>query len=256
MTETPDLGAATGDAMAVLRLLADDKVEHPTDITEEIGSVNHRYARELLGLLVTQGLAEQVDGEEGGEWVTRWHATESGSILARQTAAWLNGSSTETTGHSPKEHKMPNKTKTASKAKATATKTPKTLKDCGCGCGTQVKGQFAQGHDARMVSQEVAKITAPSQVQAVRNSIAKSFSEHLAAKFETAAHNRIAKANAPKRERKAAAPRKSTSKPKTVEAKVGRWTKTGHLTAEGDLVTTNAKGQEQVIAKGKFQLVK
>jgi hypothetical protein len=266
------------------------QIEHPTDVVEELPGVNHRYARELLGMLVTDGLAEVHDDPHGGADV--WRLTQKGSDLAQQRRHMVELN--QHTGHQPKETPMAStKTKT-SKTTTPAAKATKTgeARFCGCGCGAQVAGksQFRQGHDARMVSQVVAAVTGwngkgktaavlppvftPDEVKSatagsmdIQESITRTtkaieayFGSKLAAKANAALMSGWDKAVGPstkvgggsKTRGKSA---KKAEAPKVVKAKVGRWTKEGHLTAEGDLITTDAKGNEQVVAAGKFKLI-
>lgn len=271
----------TAEGARVLDLIHLGAVEHPGDVVEEIPGVNHRYARELLGMLVTDGLAEVVDNPQGG--ADMWRLTQEGANLAQERRRMVELK--KHTGHTPKETPMAS-TKTRKSTKTT--RKPTTVPNdggnrvCGCGCGAIVAGKsvFRQGHDARMVSQLVAAVigggsskaaaivppafseqdtktvTGSEDIQhridVATASVAAYFGDRLADKAHNAMMNGWAKYDKPEPTRKAG---KAAKAPKVVQAKVGRWTKEGHLTAEGDLVTTDAKGREQIVEAGKFKLI-
>lgn len=243
----PDGGVLPGDALRVLDLLERNAIDSPTDVTEEIGSINHRYARELLGLLSVQRLAELDQNHAEGQI---WRITDAGRELAQANRSMVQLSQNANHRPQPKETKMASK-----RTKPVAKQSKRQPKGCGCGCGTQVMGTFAQGHDARMVSLEVGKVTTQAQADQAAGRIDKQFGSALAAKFANAAHRKLNKPE-PKPRKRAVDAKDGGKTGKRVTAKVGRWEKQGHLTAEGDLVTTDAKGREQVIAKGKYTLVK
>lgn len=123
---------------------------------------------------------------------------------------------------------------------------------CGCGCNQRVAGKtiFRQGHDARMISLTVVRTYTESDREANYLRIQRRFGRKLADKYSAAAYRKINRALPADDEID-----DGVVAGRPVTAKVGRWTKEGHLTAEGDFVTTDAKGHEVIVAKGKYQVI-
>jgi hypothetical protein len=266
---------ANADTKRVIHLMDLGAIVNPTDVVEEIPGVNHRYARELLGALVAGGRAEVIEDADGDD---TWRLTEAGRKLAKANQSVVNLPQTATTGQSTKEPKMTKTTKTTAAKNTTGT--------CGCGCGAETnrKSMFRQGHDARMVSQLVAAVVGGAntakaaaivppafdtkdakvvvgkddiqhRIDVAAANVTKAFGEKLGVKAYGALMNGWQNFDKPSKAAAKKAPAAKKPAVKQVEAKVGRWTKTGHLTAEGDFITTNAKGAEVVVTKGKYVLI-
>ncbi len=260
------------DALRALDYIHNTDVDNPVDLAGKM-RINTRYARELIGLLHHDGLVT----ESGfGGWTTTF---EGRAALQLDTLASgvVDLPQNAHTGHQPKENPM-----TSTKSDKVQSK-PVELRKCSCGCGEIVAGKskFRQGHDARMVSQLVAAVVGAgitaangtfkgatpvvppafnavdakmvvgnediqARINTATDAVAGLFGDKLAAKFNGAAMSGWAKYDKPER-----APRAAKA---AVEAKVGRWTKSGKV-VKGEFVYTDAKGVEVRVAKGKYTLV-
>lgn len=116
----------------------------PSEVTESVDGVgNVRFARELLGTLVTAGLVAESEGEDGIVFQTTPHTYDDIDRSEAETIIdqWLD----IPTADSKESTMIDTKTKPAAK-KAEATFHP-----CYCGCGENVpsKSFYRPGHDAR-----------------------------------------------------------------------------------------------------------
>lgn len=203
----------------------------PTEVADlpEVGNV--RYARELLGTLVTAGLVSEqdVNGEE-----TVWQTEVTYDHATREEAeatidAWL---ATDPEFHAPAEKPARRQGK-ATKAN------PAGLPLCLCGCGTPGKSNYRPGHDARHagnVAREVlaGKIAVTGILAAVHGSQA--LAQKVAAQVQRG-NNKVANATSAKS-------RSSRTRHSLIGqaawVKVGRWTYDGEVTS----VTVDGKGKE------------
>lgn len=195
----------------------------PVSTSDLVGpGVNHRFAREVLGLLTNHGLVTEVpDDEHGTHEAYYWDSEDEALALFDQEFG------TPTTPTTKKE--------------TPAVKTPKTteIRQCACGCEQYVAGRatFRPGHDARMVGQlardlatgdgayvkaitGVTPAVAPStqeQIDQVANVIRIRFSPALADKVRSAATRAWERTNrTPAQATEEVAP--------FPDVKVGRWT--------------------------------
>lgn len=246
------------DATRTLELLVDGRIANPTDLGAQL-RINARYARELMGLLVAHGLAQVND--HGDEY--SWEPTERGERLAPDAVAMVQwnrkGGEAPTTGQTGGTMAQ---TKGATKgAKTKTVKAVKAKVQCACGCGGETGRVFAQGHDAKMVSQSAKAVTTEAEAATKRAEIAKQFGDKLAAKFESAAANVLAKASAKADRATARAAKAATggskakATAKVVTAKVGRFERTGTVQRDGSFKYADAKGATKTAAKGKYSLV-
>lgn len=208
------------DIVKTLRLLVDGKITNPTDLSTQ-AKINNRYARELMGLLVAHQLAQVVEHVDE----LSWEPTEAGHRLAEEVARMIEwnrkGEGPRTTGQRGQDMARNTGAKSAKKA---APKAAKEKVPCACGCGQTTGRQFAQGHDAKMVSEAAKAVTGVGEVATKRAAIAKQFSEALASKFESAATNRLTKSDAKAAAAKARA-EASAAKAKAKAAKAAKATK-------------------------------
>lgn len=244
----------------------------------DIKPENSRYGRELIGLLAHHGLifasksgvgwlASQFAGQRGEEEQFEKAFGQPLDSLARDVVG-LNQKPATTS----KENRMAS-TKTAKSTKTTAApKAPKAPNLCYCGCKTQIssKSTFAQGHDARYISNLVADsvtgngvkvagehvdgaIDIQERINQVTKLVEKHVSTPLANKYHQAAMNawdKAVKQQAPKAPRAARASKPKAAK--VVRAKVGRWTVEGVVTADGFAYQTKA-GESKLASK--YELV-
>lgn len=125
----------------------------PTEVAAEVDGVNNvRFARELLGTLVTAGLVAEGEGDEGAVWQTYPDTYDS---INRDEAERLIDTFLNTAS---KENTMSTATKTRPAPKAK----DEGFHPCYCGCGDNVpsKSFYRPGHDARhagVVGRKVAE---------------------------------------------------------------------------------------------------
>lgn len=239
-------------------------------------AINSRYARELTGLALNQQLVRIEERAVGDVLILTWEGIQHLETLDKQDL-------TRSQGHDLLKVKgKGNQTNERRPAMAKETKIEFTK--CGCGCGEDIGGKatFRQGHDARMVSQLVAAVVGqdagarrnkqanpvvppvftkdeaemavgPHDIQDRITRTVKAVEAHfgskLAAKADSAmmnGWNREVGRNA------SGTPRVAKAKVE-ITAKVGRWTKTGTVDSKGRFHTQDAKGNPQLIEKGKYQ---
>lgn len=125
-----------------LAVFTDPNPTSASDIAEleEIGNI--RFARELLGVLSTHDLIEEVEDNTSVGWSVP-NAAETDFDSALNTVNQFLG-----TNNTNKEKKM---SKTASKDKPAKVEKEETFHACYCGCGENVpsKSFYRPGHDAR-----------------------------------------------------------------------------------------------------------
>lgn len=231
--------------------------------------INHRYARELLGLAAHYGWAEEAesDWETGAYQIT----TRGRAALDSESQVWFTGS-VRGDHRERGGHKMATKTRASTEIE---------FRGCACGCGQTVAGKsiFRQGHDAKMVSQLTSAVVGHGKAEAVvppqfsgeaeatvtstediqhRINVATAeverlFGARLAAKAHSALMNGWANYDKPKRARgKGKVDGKAIE---VVKAKVGRWEREGFVDSKGTFKYKDAKGETKTAAKGKYTLV-
>lgn len=197
----------------------------PGDIVESSeGRVNMRYARELLGTLVTANLltVTDVNGEEDVWQVSNPgtydnHTREEAEAVIDQ---WLSSTNPTESGSKPAAKKKDTKMNT---------KTPDTVHPCYCGCGENVpsKSFYRPGHDARHAGVVGRKIAANATTPGFdrRELLNDLPSDRLIAKAEAIAEKAMEKADAKiKREAEKAAAKAAKTEPQPEEGivKVGK----------------------------------
>jgi hypothetical protein len=235
---------ARDDLREVYLLAFDQFAITPTDVTiYTTDRINSRYARELLGVLVHEGLlaVSDVNGEED-VWQVSNPGTHDEATLEEATAVideFLNKT-------------MPNSAPTAtptngSQPKATQPKNP--TGKCLCTCGENVaKSNYRPGHDARHAGNVARDIVANFNTKGYdrREALAALPSDKLRIKAEDMAERLIAKI-----ESRAAAKAKVETPP-LVKAKVGRATYEGIVNGD-QFQYVDGKGNEKFSTK--FTLV-
>lgn len=278
------------DAQRALKAYANSGVGSPSELAVKL-NINVRYARELTGLLLNQALIELEDMADSDEYMVT-HAgrrvldSKSNAVLPLSYKANATGHRS-TKGNEMIKASKPSKILTSVPAPAANDEG----RECACGCGEAVSGRsvFRQGHDARMVSELAAALVGyhpkrgygggtvpPAFTDGERDQVTNAddiqhridqtvktvehyFGQKLADKTYNAAMSFWAKENVKHQTAQAkadkAAAKAAKAAPKPVEAKVGRWTRTGIVTAEGDLIYTDAKGTEKVAPAGTYSLI-
>lgn len=169
----------------------------PGDIVDSSeGRVNNRYARELLGTLVSAGLVTE---SENGEGETVWQTfpdtydTMSLEEAEAKVDQWLATTNTI-------EGNQPANTNTQ-KDKTMTVAAPAEVHNCYCGCNEQVpaKSYYRPGHDARHAGALGRELAAqyPNYTDEQANEVLGDLpSERLVAKAKGIADKAIEKANA------------------------------------------------------------
>lgn len=218
--------AITASDIATIQKAFNGRNVYYTDVAALPTIGNVRYAREILGLMIRQEMANEVG--DGDEQLVYVHPVKVGrnAKAARRVVVTSAGKCA-----------------------------------CGCGKGVTSKVNFRPGHDARMVSQlvslvvrggtksepvapttftkdEVAKITGRDDIQERIDNAAYlvqvHFSDALSGKFVNAAMSAWAKYDKPAR---------AKVEPALIEGttKIGRWTYPCRRTANGVMVERNTK---------------
>lgn len=124
---------------------------HASDAARLRRSWNVRYARELLGLLVQEGLLIETTDADGADAVEAcyWDTQD----LARGA---FEGSFGQAAGR-PVSPEVPRRPVKAARQRPVSLPGGKQLRECGCGCGQRTSGgTYLPGHDAKHVSKTVA----------------------------------------------------------------------------------------------------
>lgn len=209
------------------------------DIPVEFPDINHRYARELTGILLNQGLLVETN-VNGDEDVLQTDPTsdETSHETAEQVIdEWLNKAIPlpDYTPASPKPKKG------STKMTATATKTTPESTDfrkCGCGCNENVNGKsnYKPGHDARHAGQVARAIIAdPSRESALLATLPSVALQTKASNMVTLWSEKAAK----KAEKKVAKVKAEWEDLEPV--KIGRWTYPTRKNTKTNVVQRNQK---------------
>lgn len=165
----------------------------PGDLVETSeGRVNMRYARELLGTLVTAGLLTVTDvNDEGDVWQVANpgtydnHTRDEAEVVID---AWLKGTKSADKVAAPT---------TSSSSGGSRLKVKNESGKCRCGCDESTKSNYRPGHDARHAGQVGREIAANYATKGFdrRTLLAALPSDALKAKAERIAEIAVEKAN-------------------------------------------------------------
>lgn len=211
--------------------------------------ISSRFARELIGLLTTQGLL--VETETGGEvvWQTAFDPTQTDRAEAEAVINEFTGLK-PTPKRAPKQHALtpPDEAPAAkpAKSRSKSSNTDTEYHPCNCGCGENVppRSWYRPGHDARhagVVGREIAANYATKGFDR-RELLAALPSDALKAKAE-----RIAEKAAERADAKANKASKREPIPGTV--KVGKNLFGAHLMPNGTVEYENDKGEVKTASK-------
>ncbi|HEU5046136.1 MAG TPA: hypothetical protein VFT75_18595 [Nocardioidaceae bacterium] len=249
----------------------------PADIAAAYpNTINSRYARELLALLVANGLARLVETPDGDLY-----------SLTTDGIAWLDSLASDGVKLNQRGTEPPNNKEPEMTTKTRNTKPASTTASCGCGCSQPVNGKsnFRQGHDARMVSQLVAAVVGTDagsrrnrqaaaivppafdskvaadvtgsgdiqwRIDLATTEVGRLFGQKLADKAGNALMNGWSREN--DRNTNPRARRATKAAAQVVKAKVGRWTREGSITAKGEFQYQDKSGKAVTVAQGKYTL--
>ncbi len=232
------------DLKTVYMLTFDQHSIIPSDIpiyTED--KINLRYARELLGVLVHEGLVtiSDVNGEDQvwqvtGDTIDDISTEEADAFITKWLDEKIPNPGTATTATGEKV--------TVSKPKPAQVKNP--TGTCRCGCGENVaKSNYRPGHDARHAGNVARAIAADGSIETTSSKALLDAlpSDALKQKATDMANRLIAKANTKANK---------TEAPPVVKAKVGRATYEGVV--DGDTFHY-VDGKQNEKSTTKFTLV-
>lgn len=219
-------------ALRATYLLAfDNFATDPTEVAAlpEVGNV--RYAREILGLLVTAGLVVETDvNGEGMVWQT---SDTYDNATREQAEATIDGYLATFDGAVVQEDPAAKAPRRSKPSKAN----PAGLPLCLCGCGTAGKSDYRPGHDARHAGNLARAIL--SGEMAV-NVATKGLSDALRAKVLGQVERGNNKVTAGKGKATPKQAKRTSLVGQPAWVKIGRWYYDGEVTS----ITVNAAGQE------------